>query len=495
MRIFKSVVGSAIWVLLFSTWIFPTTLAAPALPPAPLYGSWYGKPGTGTLLDLDPAKTRWITLNHQLQAVTLNNQGQLVIWSQDVNGIWQEGEKLASADAAFTVFQTADLNHDGIPELIAGTAEPGFIYIYRYSTDHWVLHNYEKYVWKSITNLTSGNFDGNGSNDILVQNQEGSLFLLNSSENSLDLIWKSPIFWRPISSFLVRDIDNDAKDELIVTYRTGGIGILKLINNQIVSIWENYLWGKILDISYGDWDNDLQTEILISTTQKVIYFLGYNGKTYQFENQLSSLNYTVERMEFRIADANSQILAADTAGKLHLLEFHSQTKKWIELMVCQVGRVAQLIPEFGAETPYDVAVWLWGTNRLLSKVQFFKTSLFRFWDGQTAYELNPALIYQDDRFYIAPRAIAALPGLGLKYTQTKTGFQIKAGEDLLELNKKDTTTIKLNGTATPNSGQAQIIGNDLYLEVTGYQNLLNLSFIVDPELRQVSADIPAPPEA
>lgn len=495
MRISRLVVGSAVLAFLISPWIFPITLAAPALPPAPLYGGWYGKPGTGTLLDLDPAKTRWITLNHQLQAVTLNNQGQLVIWSQDANGVWREDERLAAADAAFTVFQTADLDHDGIPELIAGTAEPGFIYIYRYHSDHWVLHNYEKYVWSSITNITSGNFDGNGSNDLLVQNQEGSLFLLNSSENSLDLIWKSPIFWRPISSFLAQDLDNDGKDELFVTYRTGGIGILKLVNNQIVSVWENYLWGKILDISYGDWDKDLQTEVLISTTQKVVYFLGYNGKTYQFENQLSTLNYTVERLEFRTADANSQILAADTAGKLHLLEYYPQTRKWLELMFCQVGRVAQLIPDFGAETPYDAEVWLWGANRLLSRVQFFKTSLFRFWDGQTAYELDPPLICQDERFYIAPRAIAVLPGLGLKYTRTKTGFQVTAGENRLELNQKDPATIRLNGTATPNNGRAQIIGEDLYLEITGYQNLLNLSLTVDPELRQVSAYIPAPPEA
>ena len=91
------------------------------------------------------------------------------------------------------------------------------------------------------------------------------------------MIWKSPTVWRMINSMLVLDLDHDSKEEIIVCFKTGGIGILKLVNNQIISSWDNYLWGKVLVLTNGDWDNDKQDELLISTSQKVIYVLGFNA--------------------------------------------------------------------------------------------------------------------------------------------------------------------------------------------------------------------------
>ena len=204
-------------------------------------------------------------------------------------------QRFGPDDILFTTFQVKDINNDGVPEIIAGTVEPGFIYIYKLNNGKWELFNYGKYVWSAITYIAVGNFGGEPDNDILVQNQEGSLYLLKMSENSLDFVWKSPTVWRPISSGYVIDIDHDAKDEImVVSYKTGGIAVLKMANNAVVSVWENYLWGKVLAVTSGDWNNDQQPEVMISTSQKVIYVLGWKTDGgYQFDDQWTQFNYTI----------------------------------------------------------------------------------------------------------------------------------------------------------------------------------------------------------
>jgi hypothetical protein len=149
-------------------------------------------------------------------------------------------------------FQIADINGDHNPEIIAGTSNPGFIYIYSFTDHHWILENYRKYIWSTITNIAVGHFDGTKTTYFVIQNEQGSLFLMKMSESSLDLVWKSPAAWKGIKSMLVKDLDNDGKDEIAAIYQTGGTAIFKVVNNAVVSVWNNNLWGKTLGITAGD---------------------------------------------------------------------------------------------------------------------------------------------------------------------------------------------------------------------------------------------------
>ena len=67
-----------------------------------------------------------------------------------------------------------------LPEIFTGTTDPGYIYMYKYSNGKYKLCNYEKYVWSTITYIAVGNFGGQPEFNILVQNQDGFLYLLKS---------------------------------------------------------------------------------------------------------------------------------------------------------------------------------------------------------------------------------------------------------------------------------------------------------------------------
>lgn len=471
-------------MILINLWAGNLSAAVPATKPP----NWYYNITTGESFDHNPATTQWLVLENQLTAVTLE-QDQLIIYTPDEHSNWVAAQSLKPPETPLTAFTIKDINNDGIPEIITGTAEPGYIYIYNLAQGKWSLNHYEKYVWSAITQIAAGKFDGLQIN-LLVQNQEGFLYLLKISDESLDIVWKSPAIWRQITSWRVLDIDNDFKDEIIVCYKTGGIGILKLVNNQIVSVWDNYLWGKALAFAEGDWDNDKLPELLISTSQKVIYILGLGGanKSYSFEDRITQLNYIAETLFLDGGGDNHQLFTTDTAGKLHCYEYDPKAKQWREQFTCQTGRIAQIIP-----TNRQDSILLWSQTRRLITLNAFKANRFKLKVNETTFESIPSAIYQNNIVYIAPKALSAMKESGLTYSENRTVYAIANGPITLEILKSDPRNYKLNNEPYPNQNQFLIIDNNLYLASESYRKLLNISLKIDSQDKTVMMVVAADP--
>lgn len=442
--------------------------AAPAIKPS----NWYYNITVMESFNRNPANTQWLALENQLTAITLE-QDQLSVVSPDEHFNWTDTQSLKPSETPLTTFTTKDINDDGIPEIVTGTTEPGYIYIYNLNQGKWSLNHYEKYVWSAIIQIAAGKFDGQHT-DLLVQNQEGFLYLLKISDESLDIVWKSPTVWRQIASLVVMDIDNDSKDEIIVCYKTGGIGILKLVNNQIVSAWDNYLWGKALAFAEGDWDNDKQPELFISTTQKVIYILGGSNRNYLFEYQITDFNYIAETLSLINGKENSQLFTTDTSGKLHCYEYIAKTNKWLEQFSCQTGRIARIIP-----ASHQDSLLLWAQNRKLITLNAFKSNSFKLKVNDNMVELNPSAIYQNNTVYIAPKALGTVAESGITYAENRTGYTINQGQRTLEIKKSDLAKYKLNNESYPSQNQFLIIDNNLFLSSDSFLNLLNIPMKVE----------------
>ncbi len=429
----------------------------------------------GDLLDLNPLNTQWLNIKGHLNAISLTD-GKIGIFElQDDKRSWGEIQQLTADDGiAFTTFQVKDINHDGMAEIIAGTMEPGFIYIYKFVSGKWELFNSGKYVWSTVTYIAVGNFNSGPGNDILVQNQEGSLFLLKLGETSLDLVWKSPTNWRPISSGYITDIDHDTKDEIVVAYKAGGIGIIKLDNNSAVSVWENYLWGKVMAVTSGDLDHGGQNDVLISTSQKVIYNLGWNPeKGYQFKKQWTDLDFIAEKLAFFISRGQSRILASDTAGRTHLLEYDSKNQAWLEDYAALTGRMSQII-SFDDSGNF----LLWGSNRKLLNMQVFSIGELQIHYQDSDYPLSPAAVFRKDILYIAPKGLQSIPDLKMTYQSNKTAYTITRGSQVLEVNKKN-LAIKVNGLQAVNGNIPIVVDGELLLPLSSYDKLFKLNLTLD----------------
>ncbi len=436
----------------------------------------------GELLDLNSLNTQWLNVNGHLNAMSLID-GKIVMFElQDDMRSWVKTQQLAADDnIAFTTFQVKDINQDGMAEVIAGTMEPGFIYIYQLSNRKWELFNSGKYVWSTVTYIAVGNFSGSPGKDILVQNQEGSLFLLKLGEKSLDLVWKCPTNWRPISLGCITDIDGDTKEEIIVAYKAGGIGIIKLDSNSAVSVWENYLWGKVMAVTSGDLNRQGQNDVLISTSQKVIYDLGWNPeKGYQFKKQWTDLDFIAEKLSFFVSRGESRLLASDTAGKTHLLRYAPKNQAWSEDYTALTGRISQIIG-FDEEAGNFL---LWGFNRKLLNMQILAADELRMRYQQSDYPLSPVAVFKKDILYIAPRGLQNIPDLKITYRNTKTAYTITRGNQVIEITKKN-LSIKVNGIQAINGDMPIVVEGELFLPLSSYADLFKLDLTLDIPQRMV----------
>lgn len=298
-----------------------------------------------------PANTQWFINNNRQYAATINS-GEIIIYTEQDN-VWSEVQRLVSESSQFTTYQVKDIDNDQSMEIIAGTSDPGFIFIYKLNQENlWNLTHYNKHLWAAITNIVIGSFSGVGLTEIVAQTQDSSLYLLRVSDKSLDLIWKSPSPWKPVQSFNPVDLDNDGTDELVGIYKNGSVALMKVINNTVTSFGDNFPWGKILVAMSGDLNCDGLPEFILSTSQKITYVLNFNGKKPFFKQAPLQFDYFIENMYFL---NSTQLIVSDTSGRLHLFEYIKN--KWQETAAFQSGRISKINKSLN-----ENEVYLWEPN-------------------------------------------------------------------------------------------------------------------------------------
>lgn len=420
-------------------------------------------------LELAPYNTQLFSWNNQLNALSIIN-GK-ILYFKETGSKWLELQRFGPHEINFTTFEIKDLNGDKTPEIIAGTEEPGLIYLYTYDNGQWSLVSYGKHVWSTINKIIIGNLSGINNQEFIVQNDEGYLFLLKlSNNNSLDLIWKSPNVWQTISNAVVADINNDSLDEVLVVYKTGGIAILKLENNAVVSTWENYPWGKILGLTVGDWDNDQKTEVIFSTSQKLLYVLGENGGQFRYEGQFSNFNRVIEKISFLNDGSSKALVTTDTAGDLKILQFDSKDRKWNEKFNGNNGRILDIIQ------PNQGQVILWSSNRNIVELSSYKLIPLEIIFQDNRYPIMPNAIGFNNRIYIAPKSFASALGFEISYDDQSQTYTIFFNERKIELAKEEPTSVWINGFNKVTLPIAPfIIDNELYLPLDVLKILFNLN--------------------
>lgn len=430
-------------------------------------------------LELAPYNTHLLFWNNEINALSIIN-GKILHF-KEINQKWMELQRFGPYDMNFTTFEIKDLNGDQMPEIIAGTEDPGLIYLYTWDNVQWSLLSYGKHVWSTINKIIIGNFSNVGEQEFLVQNDEGYLFLLKLSNNSLDLVWKSPNTWQPINSAVVADIDNDSFDEVLVVYKTGGIAVLKLENNTVVSIWENFPWGKILGITVGDWDNDSQTEVIFSTSQKMLYILGKNEAQFQYEGQFSDFDCVIEKLAFINNQSSKVLIATDTSGQLRVYKFNSINRKWVEKFTNNTGRIIEVIQ------PNEEQAILWSSNRNILAVFSYKRIPLKLIFQDNHYQMVPNAIAYNNQIYIAPAAFSDYIGLEISYNELTQTHSVFINERKIEFLEKDPNYVWIEGltrimTPTP----FLIVENDLYLSLDVFQSFMNLSLSYNLEEQTIT---------
>jgi len=136
----------------------------------------------------------------------------------------QQWRAMTPSGLAFRSLQVADLNGDGIKEIVAGTERqhtgaPGtFVYVYDGATGAELWHSVDLGIyWGSLSLLRVTNIDADPAQEILIGYSGGDLFAFDGVSHVLQF----STYGANLSTLAVADLDADGRSEIFAGTRTG----------------------------------------------------------------------------------------------------------------------------------------------------------------------------------------------------------------------------------------------------------------------------------
>ena len=203
--------------------------------------------------------------------------------SSGINFPTAEKVTVASPSATFGI-DVADLNGDGKPELIFGSNLQSDIYIAEnQSTPGKVSFKspIKFAVSGQLTNLKVGDFDGDGDQDIMVNNYVNNVYLLINQGNGSNIAFSSPKYietGRLPWGIDIGDINGDGKPDVLVATRESSQPLTLLINqSNLTSIsFAAYDIGNPalhVNVNIADYNGDGKPDIAYVTDINQIGFI------------------------------------------------------------------------------------------------------------------------------------------------------------------------------------------------------------------------------
>ena len=190
---------------------------------------------------------------------------------------------ISSPSATFGI-DVADLNKDGLPELVFGSNLQNDIYIAQNQSIPGKISfkiPVKLAVSGQLTNLQVGDFDGDGDNDILVNNYVNNVYLLINQSTGSSIIFSSPKYietGRLPWGLDIGDINGDGKPDVVVATREKSQPLTLLLNqSNLTSIaFAPYTIGKAalhVNVNIADYNGDAKPDIAYVTDEQQIGFI------------------------------------------------------------------------------------------------------------------------------------------------------------------------------------------------------------------------------
>ncbi len=199
----------------------------------------------------------------------------------------------------------ADLNDDGIAEILYGDDQWGAIHCYEGDgiTERWKVSNPRH----GTTGLEVGDVDADGTIEVLWGaggSSTGPDFLF-VADPTVGIEWQNVHLDGPLSAVAVGDVDDDGENEIVMAsfgsnsgYADGVISIFDATTHELK--WQStdlpniHTWHGINGVRIADVDNDGETEFVITTSDLHDGLVQvYNGRTHMVEGQSANYGHDV----------------------------------------------------------------------------------------------------------------------------------------------------------------------------------------------------------
>jgi hypothetical protein len=180
----------------------------------------------------------------------------------------------ATNGATFTALTIADLDQDGAMEVIGGQrrehtgAAGAFVRVYDGKTGVEEWRTVDIGYWSGITNIATGDLDGDGYSEIVFASQSG-LQIYDSAIRAQR--WHNSAM--SVSTIKIADVDGDSYPEMLLGTPTGSL--YSYDGRSYEREWFFPIGSAALSaVEYSDLDNDKVPELLISDNQRLYVYDG-----------------------------------------------------------------------------------------------------------------------------------------------------------------------------------------------------------------------------
>jgi hypothetical protein len=242
----------------------------------------------------------------------------------------------------------ADVDNDGIPELIIGDGQFGTVHVHDLITQaqKWAANNPES----GVTNIAVGDVDGDGIVDLLWgagwTSTGSDYFYVASTTGSHAIKWQSVDLQGPFLGPIIGDLDGDGHPELVLcsvyseaTYDSGRILVFDLATLTLrgisAPVVNNNAWSGVRDLKLRDVDGDGRMEIVIAAANlsdaviEIYKFDSNNTFTLTWTNASRPPNSTFDFVEVADIDNNgTRKIIGGNDSAVYAYDYPSGINSW-----------------------------------------------------------------------------------------------------------------------------------------------------------------------
>jgi len=224
--------------------------------------------------------TGWTASAHpQIFSAGLNAAGSPALWSTDSQAsrnivYYPAGSTLGSLGTGTleqVVNPSDDFNGDGQADIIAQAAD-GTLRFYAGEGSGQLTGGKQIWDsgWNTVTMMVSGDFNGDGTSDIIARWNDGTLHRYDGTGtgalNPAVTLFPGSSNWNIVTEMTAGDFNGDGKTDLVTVWNDGTLH-LYLNNGQgvlsaPVDFWADSTWGSMRLLSGGDFDGDGNSDLL-----------------------------------------------------------------------------------------------------------------------------------------------------------------------------------------------------------------------------------------
>ena len=202
-----------------------------------------------------------------ISLVVLLSGGAAGYETYNVTEIWKW--KSDESNSATYTLEVADMDGDGIDEIIAGSVDKK-LRIFKNTGDN----NYTV-IWDSGTNnltvvdIAIADMYGDGKKDMVIaalshdSDVVYSIYLFkNNGKNNYTRFWDSGSFFKDfVENVAIGDTDGDGKNEIVAGCYDNRTYIFKKVDNNYALVWNSTSLGTNVFVAVGDFNGDGKDEI------------------------------------------------------------------------------------------------------------------------------------------------------------------------------------------------------------------------------------------